>query len=80
MRLIDLEGLVQDRLRDLIEGVAADPDMKVFRVDGDLIGTWTRYRDGLAYEVVIPPIPTVRSLTAPSPRSKCTATAPPSPR
>ena len=43
-----------------IAGVVADADAKVFEVaDDDVIGTWVRRRDGLAYEVVIPPIPAV---------------------
>jgi hypothetical protein len=43
-----------------IAGVVADGDAKVFEAaDGDVIGTWVRRRDGLAYEVVVPPIPAV---------------------
>jgi hypothetical protein len=43
-----------------IAGVVADTDVKVFEVDdGEVIGTWTRRCDGIAYEVVIPPIPVV---------------------
>jgi hypothetical protein len=43
-----------------IAGVVPDSDAKVLEVaDGDVIGTWMRRHDGLAYEVVIPPIPAV---------------------
>jgi hypothetical protein len=43
-----------------IVGVVADRDAKVIEVTGgDVLGTWVRRSDGLAYEVVIPPIPMV---------------------
>jgi hypothetical protein len=43
-----------------IAGVVADADAKVVEVaGGDVIGTWVRRRDSLAYEVVIPPSPYV---------------------
>ncbi len=40
-----------------ISGTVPDPDVKALAVDDDVIGSWTRYRDAVAYEVVLPPIP-----------------------